>query len=69
MLYSDTLPSGAYAIFPRAGQGVYTGIHRYVSDLLANPRTATPGTPGTPGRPATPLPESPLRPTATPTRP
>ena len=66
LLYSDTLPSGAYAIFPRAGQGVYTGIHRYVSDLLANPRTATPGTPG---RPATPLPESPLLPTATPTRP
>lgn len=71
LLYSDTLPSGAYVIFPRAGQGVYTGIHSYVSNLLANAPNATPGTPGTPGRPATPIPGIPLTPilpTVTPTR-
>jgi LCP family protein required for cell wall assembly len=71
LLYSDTLPSGAYVIFPRAGQGVYTGIHRYVRELLDGPSNATPGTPGTPGRPTTPTPGVPVTPTGpavTPTR-
>lgn len=72
LLYSDTLPSGAYVIFPRAGQGNYTAIQRYVQDLLDPPPGATPGTPGTPGRPTTPTPGVPLTPTlptVTPTRP
>lgn len=65
LLYSDTLPSGAYVIFPRAGQGVYTGIHRYVRELLEGSVTGTPGTPGTPGRSTTVTPSVPVTPTGT----
>ncbi len=78
LLYSDTLPSGAYVLFPRAGQGVYSGIHSYVANLLAAPRATPSGTPelprtpGTPGATITPIPEvprTPPSPTVTPTRP
>ena len=71
LLYSETLASGAYVLFPRAGQGNYTAIHRYVSNLLESTATATPGTgtPGTPGRPITPSPGIPVLPSITPTRP
>lgn len=71
-LYSDILPSGAYVLFPRAGQGVYTQIQRYVSDLLNGTVNGTPVAPGTPGVPTTPSPSVPLAPTtptAIPTRP
>jgi LCP family protein required for cell wall assembly len=71
LLYSDTLASGAYVIFPRAGQGNYTAIHRYVRDLIApaasaTPGSGTPGTPGTPERPTTPTPTIPVTPTRQP---
>ena len=70
LLYSDTLASGAYVIMPRAGQGNYTAIHRYVNDLLENGPAATPGTgtPGTPVRTTTPTLSIPLSPVVTPTR-
>jgi LCP family protein required for cell wall assembly len=71
LLYSDTLPSGAYVLFPRAGQGVYTQIHRYVKDLLEGTTNGTPGVPGTPGTPGTPtpsIPVTPVTPTVTSTR-
>ena len=67
LLYSTTLASGAYVLFPRAGQGEYAAIHRYVNNLLANGASATPGT-GTPGLPTTPAPGIPLTPIITPTR-
>jgi LCP family protein required for cell wall assembly len=72
LLYSTTLESGAYVLFPRAGQGVYTQIQRYVSDLLNGTVNGTPTAPGTPGVPTTPSPSMPIAPTtptATPKRP
>lgn len=73
LLYSDTLPSGAYVIFPRAGQGNYSAIHSFVRDLLEGRITATPGagTPGTPQGTTTPtptIPPTPADPVVTPTR-
>lgn len=70
LLYSTTLASGAFVLFPRAGQGEYSAIHRYVSNLLAEGASPSPGsgTPGTPGTPTTPSPGIPLTPIITPTR-
>jgi hypothetical protein len=75
LLTSQTLASGAYVLFPRAGQGVYTQIQRYVTDLLngtVNGTPTAPATPGTPGLPTTPSPSMPIAPTTPtviPTRP
>lgn len=55
LLYGATASSGAYILLPRAGQGNYRDIQRWVSDLLANGSTSSPsGTPGTPQSSTTP---------------
>lgn len=67
LLYADTSARGAYILVPRAGQGDYSAIQRYVRDVIGGTVPGTPGTPGTPGQGTQTVPFVPIE-TATPRR-